>query len=72
MENRSANVSPVASSFLGGNGVSPKKDLLKYFIKYETNFRYREGIEELKSRGYIFQPIPRVLFPDQFERSNCF
>ena len=34
-----------------------KENLLKYYIKYETNFKYREGIEELKSRGYSIKAI---------------
>jgi hypothetical protein len=34
-----------------------KENLLKYYIKNETNAKYREGIEELKSRGYIIQGI---------------
>lgn len=34
-----------------------KENLLKYYIKNETNAKYREGIEELKSRGYVIQGI---------------
>jgi len=34
-----------------------KENLLKYYIKTETNSKYREGIEELKSRGYIITAI---------------
>jgi hypothetical protein len=34
-----------------------KENLLKYYIKNETNAKYREGIEELKSRGYIIKAI---------------
>jgi hypothetical protein len=34
-----------------------KENLLKYYIKNETNSRYREGIEELKSRGYVIKAI---------------
>jgi len=34
-----------------------KENLLKYYIKNETNSKYREGIEELKSRGYIIKAI---------------
>ena len=34
-----------------------KENLLKYYIKNETNSKYRKGIEELKSRGYIIKAI---------------
>ena len=34
-----------------------KENLLKYYIKNETNAKYREGIEELKTRGYIIKAI---------------
>ncbi len=34
-----------------------KENLLKYYIKNETNAKYREGIEELRSRGYIIKAI---------------
>lgn len=34
-----------------------KENLLKYYIKNETNAKYREGIEELKSVGYIIKAI---------------
>jgi hypothetical protein len=34
-----------------------KENLLKYYIKNETNSKYREGIEELRSRGYIIKAI---------------
>jgi len=34
-----------------------KENLLKYYIKNETNSKYRTGIEELKSRGYIIKAI---------------
>ena len=34
-----------------------KENLLKYYIKNETNSKYREGIKELKSRGYIIKAI---------------
>ena len=34
-----------------------KENLLKYYVKNETNSIYREGIEELKSRGYIIKAI---------------
>ncbi len=34
-----------------------KENLLKYYIKSETNAKYREGIEESKSRGYIIKAI---------------
>jgi hypothetical protein len=34
-----------------------KENLLKYYIKNETNSKYKEGIEELKSRGYIINAI---------------
>ena len=29
-----------------------KENLLKYYVKYETNSLYRKGIEELKSNGF--------------------
>ena len=32
-----------------------KENLLKYYIQNETNAKYREGIKELKSRGYIIK-----------------
>lgn len=34
-----------------------KENLLKYYVKNETNSKYRKGIEELKSRGYIIKAI---------------
>lgn len=34
-----------------------KENLLKYYIKNETNAKYVEGIEALKSRGYIIRAI---------------
>ncbi len=34
-----------------------KENLLKYYIRNETNTKYREGIEELRSRGYIITAI---------------
>lgn len=34
-----------------------KENLLKYYVKNETNSLYRKGIEELKSRGYIIKAI---------------
>ena len=34
-----------------------KENLLKYYIKNETNSKYREGIEELRSRGYTIKAI---------------
>jgi len=34
-----------------------KENLLKYYIKNEINSKYRKGIEELKSRGYIIKAI---------------
>ncbi len=34
-----------------------KENLLKYYIQNETNAKYREGIKELKSRGYIIKAI---------------
>ena len=34
-----------------------KENLLKYYVKNETNSIYRQGIEELKSRGYIIKAI---------------
>lgn len=34
-----------------------KENLLKYYIKNETNSKYREGIRELESRGYIIKAI---------------
>jgi hypothetical protein len=29
-----------------------KENLLKYYVKYETNALYKKGIEELKSKGF--------------------
>ncbi len=29
-----------------------KENLLKYYVKYETNAQYKRGIEELKNRGF--------------------
>lgn len=34
-----------------------KENLLKYYIKNETNAKYKEGIEELKSKGYVIKAI---------------
>ncbi len=34
-----------------------KENLLKYYVKNETNSIYRQGIEELKTRGYIIKAI---------------
>lgn len=34
-----------------------KDNLLKYFVKNETNALYQQGIQELKSRGYIIKAI---------------
>jgi hypothetical protein len=34
-----------------------KENLLKYYIKNETNSKYREGIEELRSREYTIKAI---------------
>jgi len=34
-----------------------KENLLKYYIKTESNTKYREGIEELRSRGYVIKAI---------------
>jgi len=34
-----------------------KENLLKYYVKNESNSIYRKGIEELKSRGYIIKAI---------------
>lgn len=34
-----------------------KENLLKYYVKNETNSIYRKGIAELKSRGYIIKAI---------------
>jgi len=34
-----------------------KENLLKYYVKTETNKLYKQGIEELLSRGYIIQAI---------------
>ena len=35
----------------------PKENLLKYYVKSETNSRYREGIEELKTKGFKIEAI---------------
>ena len=29
-----------------------KENLLKYYVKYETNELYKRGIEELRNRGF--------------------
>jgi transposase-like protein len=34
-----------------------KENLLKYYVKNETNAKYREGVEELRSRGYVIKAI---------------
>lgn len=34
-----------------------KENLLKYYVRNETNAKYREGISELKTRGYIIRAI---------------
>lgn len=34
-----------------------KENLLKYYVKTETNLLYQQGIEELKSRGYSIKAI---------------
>ncbi len=34
-----------------------KENLLKYYVKTETNILYKKGIEELKSRGFIILAI---------------
>ena len=34
-----------------------KENLLKYYVKSETNIQYRQGILELKSQGYKIQAI---------------
>ena len=34
-----------------------KENLLKYYVKYETNAQYKKGIEELKSKGFIIDGI---------------
>lgn len=34
-----------------------KENLLKYYVKTETNAKYIEGIEALKSRGFIIEGI---------------
>jgi len=34
-----------------------KENLLKYYVKAETNALYRKGIEELKSRGFTIKAI---------------
>ena len=34
-----------------------KINLLKYYVKNETNTKYREGIAELMSRGYVIKAI---------------
>lgn len=33
------------------------ENLLKYYVKYETNILYRQGIEELRARGFIILAI---------------
>ncbi len=34
-----------------------KENLLKYYVKTETNKLYQQGIEELISKGYIIKAI---------------
>lgn len=34
-----------------------KENLLKYYVKTETNNLYKQGIEELKSKGYTIKAI---------------
>jgi hypothetical protein len=34
-----------------------KENLLKYYVRNETNFLYRKGVEELKSMGYTIMAI---------------
>jgi len=34
-----------------------KENLLKYYVKNETNLLYKQGIEELQSRGYTISAI---------------
>jgi len=34
-----------------------KENLLKYYVKTETNFLYRQGIDELRSRGYVIKAV---------------
>lgn len=34
-----------------------KENLLKYYVKNETNYLYRQGIKELQSRGYTIKAI---------------
>ena len=34
-----------------------KENLLKYYVKTETNFLYRQGIDELRSRGYVIEAV---------------
>jgi hypothetical protein len=34
-----------------------KENLLKYYVKAETNALYRKGIEELKSQGFTIDAI---------------
>lgn len=34
-----------------------KENLLKYYMKNETNYLYRQGVKELLSRGYIIKAI---------------
>jgi len=52
------------TSYWGSNfGVMLFKDaysgenLLKYYVDYETNKQYKNGIEELKKRGFEIQAI---------------
>ena len=34
-----------------------KENLLKYYVRNETNFLYKKGIEELVSKGYTIVAI---------------
>jgi len=34
-----------------------KENLLKYYVRNETNFLYKKGIEELASKGYVIVGI---------------
>ena len=34
-----------------------KENLLKYYVKRETNALYKKGVEELQSRGYLIKAI---------------
>jgi len=34
-----------------------KENLLKYYVRNETNFLYKKGVEELESKGYTIVGI---------------